>query len=783
MTHSCGWRCSIMLCATVFSSALLMHAEDHSPAAWKRLSRDAAARHAALSSLIKEARSKNVNTDYASVSAQVVSAFRIAAQHDREHVERVRRIFRTFGYFARTDPAEADRLPFNELNACLAVADHAMAELRRQMAGRITLQEAPDISNGDMKLQAGYYRLDGRVVFPSSLVWMPKAEGFMQAFGRLGECYYHLGYLRQNGSLHEGALKRIVHSLTNQCHQNAAPVVLFMGSNPAGWMQKDYPEILTGARHFTKHDIDNPLIRTWIRGLCRELLPEVSRVCGRRPQMHLLANEPHFATRKGGWLARNGVSDFTLQKYRKWMAARYRTVDRINQTYGTSFETMEHVTVKLPIHRALRGGPVWYDWCRFNMDRVNDWFTFLKNQVQANDLQRSPVTIKMLGFTLSTSDRDHGLDIEYLTKLQDIPGADLRVVPHDAVFYGKREAGVDPETDWRSRYAYNWVEQSMYLDFTKSLCPDKLFYDSEWHGFGAVSWRHFRLDRRYVRSALWLAFCHGMGAIKPWLWGRGADGALRESADHIGELSTQPIALDAYGRVLKELNAHAERVVAAVPDMRRFVIYYCEEAAIQEARYTGGFKDVYEALKLLNLSVGFATPSSIGGLDAGRQVLVVPPTRFIADASLRGINHFQQSGGRVMLINAGRSFEKDELGKARSGVGMGKPFLSLPLKSVMALTEHLDAALAAVKPALPVDLAVSDAAGKRAYGVIGRQARDKETGEPFVILNNVSRHRRTVELKRRKKSGSSWMDVITSRPVSGSIVLEPCEVRLLKNGP
>jgi len=742
---------------------------------WEQLCQQVEARRIELATLIEQAKQQGVTTDYASVSEHVISTFQLAAKHDRDHMARVRDIFGSFAYYERIDPVETDLLPVKELKACLDVAQFALAELRLQMDRSITLIAPPDLSKGHLALDRAYYRLDGRTVFPSSLIWMPKTEGFMQTFGRLGEAYYQLGQLKQDGTVDDRILKRAADSLDSQCDLNAAPLVFFMGHVPAGWMKRDHPEILQGARHFTQYDIDSPLIRDWIRTQCEGMLPGMSHVGGDRPMVHLLANEPHFSTQKGGWRANNGLSKFSIQKYRQWIAAKYQTIDSVNDTYVTSYKTLDQVTVDLPIDPALRGGPIWYDWCRFNMDRVNNWFSFLKQQVQSHDLHQSPVTIKMLGFTLSTPQRDHGLDIETLTKLQDMPGADLRVAPHDAIFYGKQEVGLDPKTDWRSRYAYDWVEQSMYLDFTKSICPDKLFYDSEWHGFGAVSWRHFKMRRNYVRSAIWLAFTHGMGAIKPWLWGRGSDGALKSSADHIGELATQPIAVDAYGRVMKELNAQAARVTLAVPRLRKFLIYYCEEAAIQDGDYPEHFKTMYEALKLLNLSVGFTTPSDILGLDSKEQILIVPPMPFISDHSLARIKAFQRSGGQLVLVGTQRSFLKNELGVPRHDDGIKDPFVTVPYSGVMQMVADLDAALASVKPFQPTPVSVTDLTGKRAFGVMINHVTDPKTGQRILILNNISKAPRVVSLK----STGAFKDMITQQPVHEGLILKPCDVRMV----
>jgi beta-galactosidase len=350
---------SVIVCCLLLSQPVT--ASDH--AEWEQLTRDVETRLIQLDELIGEANGKGVCTDFASVSRQTIFAFQTAAKHDRENVERVRSIFQTFNHYSKTDPAEADRLALNELKACLDVADHAIAKLRQQLAGTITLSVPPDFSKGQLKLSSGYYRLDGRTVFPSSLVWMPKEEGYMQAFGRLGEAYYTLGNLAENGAVNERSLKRNVELLGNQCKLNAAPLVFFLGHAPAGWMKRQHPEITQGARHFTQYDIDNPLIRNWIKTLCEGVLPGLGQACGDRPQAHLLANEPHFATRKGGWLAKNGVSEHTMRKYRQWIAAKYQSVESLNAVYGTSHEHLDQVTVDLPIDPALRGGPIWYDWC------------------------------------------------------------------------------------------------------------------------------------------------------------------------------------------------------------------------------------------------------------------------------------------------------------------------------------------------------------------------------------------------------------------------------------
>ncbi|WP_085980013.1 beta-galactosidase [Rhodopirellula sallentina] len=748
-------------------------------AEWTSLKRSVQQRLGKLESLMQDAETRGICTDYASVSRHVIATYLVAAQHDRDHVEEVREIFQQVWWIKKTDPKEADVLPWNELRACIDVADHAIAELETQLSGKITLASPPDFSKGTVTLDSAYYRLDGKPVFPHSLVWLPADPDYMHALGHIGGIFYQLTNLRSDESVAVRTLEGLAKRTETDVSQNAAPLVHLLGHAPAKWMTQTHPEISQGKRNFTKYDIDNPLVRDWLNRLCEAVLPVVAQAAGGQPQVHLLANEPHFATKKRGWLAANGVSEITMQKYRQWLAAKYSNVDTLNRSHGKSYAAFSEVTIEMPIDPTLRGTAVWYDWCRFNMDRVNDWFAFLKETTQRHDPERSPVSIKTLGHTLCSSDRDGGMDIEFLTRLQDIPGSDLRVVPQGATFYGKNEDGRDTETGWASRYAYLWVDQSMVLDFTKSLCPNRPFYDSEWHGFGTVSWRHYRLNRQYVRSAMWLAFSHGMGLINPWLWGRKMDGSLSDKADHIGELATQPIAVDAYGRVMKELNAHAEDVVAAVPSRRDILIFYCEDSAIQDAQYMEHVTEIYEALKLTNRKIGFVTVTDLDSVAEASRVIVIPPTVFISDDSFAILKKLRNGGAHMVVFEGERCFRKNELGAQRSDVGELTVDADMRVAPVLEMTEEFERTLPPAA-AMPLEITVTNERGEKAYGVFVSQSVHPQTGVVSIVLNNVGNSLRRVRLRPVANKSGMMIDMIEKRRVGGTIEMKPCDVRLLK---
>ncbi|MFD2256812.1 beta-galactosidase [Luteolibacter algae] len=735
-----------------------------------------------LGALIDKAEKQNVDTTYARVSVETIKAFQNAAEWDHSNPEEVLKVFKTFYYYDKIDPIHTERVAYHELRDCLKVADFAARELSAQMEKRLTLPATPDFSKGSLKLAPYSYELDGRQVFPYTLFWLPTENaGMAEAFGRMGHTYMDLSFLDAEGKINPWTVKSRADSAHIQSKNNFMPLKFFWSHNAPSWLEEEHPELLQGGRMFTQYDIDDPQIRQWQVDLCRQYIPPMAKAFGEKPMVYMIANEPHFATAQKGWLVKNGLSQNTLDRYRRWLKTKYGTIERLNATHGTTYASFPVVPMPFPISQELRGKPVWYDWCRFNMDRVNDWFTHLKNSIQSFDGGRKePVTIKVLGHHFSDHARDQGIDIEYLVNLQDVTGGDLRVRPFDAEVYAELEGGMKARTSWKKRYAYEWISQTLFLDFNKSLAPEKVFYDTEWHGFGAVHWRRFGLSREYVRAGVWHAFTNGMGAIEPWMWGRNPDGSFRHSADQIGELATQPVALDAYGRVMKELNAYAELITAAVAKPRNFMFYYLEESAIQDAEYAHHLEDSYEAVKLLNHTVGMTTPTHLTTLDPLKQVVIVPPSEFIADDSLAALQSFQKKGGRIVVLDPGRSFLRNEHGFPRKSPELDH--IGLTLKpDVFEMADDFRKVLAPYTWKEAFQVTFKNPAGKDAYGVLMQSVVDPASGSLHLILNNSAHGVKNVmvEIDGEKPP---LIDLLTGERLQSPFPMNSCDVRLIRVG-
>ncbi|MDF7825542.1 beta-galactosidase [Pontiellaceae bacterium B12227] len=756
------------------------------PADWQALANSVSSNETVLATLVAEADAAGLNTDYAYVSQVVIDRFQTFAQYDYDHPEVMSNAVEDtwWGHKIPNAATYHLELPFDEMAECLAVASNAVAELQAQLASDIVLKAPLDLSSGTMTLTNDYYALDGIPAIPSTFTWMPADEDLMQAFGRMSGSYYQLTNLEPDGSITPWFLTDERDDAFAQTANNEMPQQIFLGGAVDSWMIATNSAITNGARNFVKYDTDSPQIRNWLTQLFEGLLPELCgpNGSGNGARMHLLANEPNFATRKGGWLADNGVSANTMTNYNQWLQDKYTAIANLNTTYGTTHADFNAAmnAMTMPIDPSapstIQGGPVWHDWCLFNMSRINGFFEFLKAGTQANDPGLDPVTIKVLGRQFLSS-RDEGIDVEYLAKLMDVQGADNKVIP-----LGMSNLNYKGDEEWMTRYGMQWTGQSATLDFMRSVSPGKAFYDSEWHGLSTGRWRDFSMDPDYVRAAIWMAASHGMRAMQAWYWPRDDDGSLRKGGIDamMGSIVTLPSALDAYGRTFKELNAHAASVVSLVPETRYYMIYHCDEAAIQDADYLVQLEAVYESAKLLNIPVGFVTPSTFSLLNPAEQTVIMPPAPFVSDANLLKLQAFEAAGGNVIQVNGtSASFAKDEHGVARGSSGL-TPYASVPYSSdTFAMAAGLESALLALKPVLPVEVEITDG-GAPAYGVLAMQSQDEAIGNSTMALINLSTEPRTVALSLTSGHAANYRNLLTGQPVSSTQMMQPYDVLLLK---
>ena len=777
---------SLVLIKTILCSAIIFSATIYAgvyqgatdDATFEQLLAQVTAKSDLLDQKVAEAKSKGINTDYAQVSQVTIQLFKdIFAPWDKANIDQVKAMYDAV-YFSQFDPVGYQGLPFDELADCLEVADTAIAELEQQISGEIVLQSPPNFDQGQLVLNGPNYELDGNKVIAGKFFWQPNNKDVMKAYGYGGEAYYSVQDLSTSDSIKNWRQTNFINRINDQLLNNRSPIQFFLGHiAPANyWLREDFPLAFDkGGRLFTDYDIDNPEVKQWMTTLFNKQLSVGVSALGDTERVHMIANEPTFSIREGGVNAANGVSTYTLANYTAWLEKKYQTIAQLNSAYASNFSSFDQVKERytIPLALSYQGSAVWYDWNIFNMERVNQWFSFLHNSIHEVD-PKAKTHIKIMGErAIHTPYQDEGLDFEFIAKLVDMPGSDNQTNPF-ATQWDLRH-----KQNWRERYSIEWLAQSIMLDFNKSLAPQKHFYDSEWHGLSGARWRDFHMSPDYVRTSLWLAATHGLGSLTSWVWNRKEDGSIDTRADFIGTSVTQPIQLDAYGRALKELNAHGNKVSALVPTERAYLLYYSKDAAIQDPTYTQSLSEVYEALKLQNVAVGFTTPSELANVDKNKQTLIISPTKFISDHDLENLSAFNDAGGYVVLFDQAQNFVKTEIGGSRNNNTPFSPMASLAFNDITTMADELKQALVSRKPVLPIALAVTDQRNQSAYGVMTSQYIDEHNGRAVLSLINVSQSNKVIELSSAKGIPNDVVNLITGQAASAKITLEPLAVLLL----
>ncbi|MBT3374020.1 MAG: hypothetical protein HN406_00395, partial [Lentisphaerae bacterium] len=634
---------------------------------------------------------------------------------DKAHLKELEANIASWWRVKKDAPRLARELPDREMRDLVQVLTMAQRELADVMQGKVTRRPTVEIDMTALEEHDGYYRQEGRAVFPSTFVWQPDDEKLNRAYGVIGGHYIHLPHIKAEGEKAD---------VRYEPDDDEPMGYVFMGQKHVPrWLLEKVPEITDGKHHYTGFDTDHPVARELWATMLADVVPQFA---GRKVSQagYLLTNEPHWYTSTGGW-ARDPVSEKTKAKFRVWLEQRHKTINVLNTLWESTFASFAEVTIEIPIDATLRGKPIWYDWCRFNMIRITDWFSFLKREIRRHD-PTAQTHIKLIPGQFSGSDRDHGLDFEALVRLQGIIGCDAGIVitPH----WRNKEA-------WPDRYACNWRAQALPLDFFRSISPEKVVFDSEWHGLSTSNLRAPDMPAEYVRSALWLAHLHGTGMNQTWYWSRNADGALSKrsgSAFYASNLA-QPLVMDAYGRTMKELNAFAPEVVALATQPRNVRFFYSEACAIQDAAYMGHVYDAYRALYHSGMALGFATGGILNDATEAElsawPVLIVTHADHVTADDRQALERYLGQGGALLVAGAD-SLKQDEYARSVAALKTGKgKILRIEGADEATLIAQLKAV--GLTPALP--LKETNAVGQP--GCVWRTAQWE--GGQLLLINNL----------------------------------------------
>lgn len=682
-----------------------------------------------------------------------------------------------------TPQQEAIRAPQWELSQTSEILDQALANIAAAYRKPESRRSHANVNIDHLTISEGFLSSDGRPVFSGGFIWgtaeMDKAfSGYIGVDVGFPE-FINFNSLKNDGNLSDQTIADIVRHLDALQASGQKGSIGFGQSIPA-WAVSQWPDIDDVKGHFFSYDIDHPQIRGLWKSFIASLVPNIRNHPAKFD--YQLAIEPSWPS-VGGWMV-NNVSPYTFQKYQIWLGELYGNISALNISWKTNFSNYSDINFR---PRDSGNSAMWYDWCRFNQLRVTDFFTFISDEIHKYDPDaRCHMRISVGGVnfleapTNSFTALHGGIDREALVKMYEITGLDNFMQPAS-----KR---VDPQLRYydgydENAYSLRWLGHTILLDFLRSLGPDKLIYDSEWHSVSSVYCVNPEPQAGYMHTALWLSALHGLGATKTWYWSRNANGAPgRSQEEYYGSLLIQPRLLNEYGTGLAELNTFGKEVVALERAPKQIYLLYSQSSAIHSPSYISNQILTYEALQFTGLPTGFVTENELKttGLPSTCKWLIVPDDSHVSQSTLDWLRNFIQEGGKLLLtgINA---LKFNEYGKAYSAKEL--EFLSKADKLIASEPKKLLAGMESLMGKTEIKRRVkcidANSAKQTAFGVICRSV--EYEGGNLVCLINVGSTPKEVSLEMDGRPVSKMKDLFVNNTRKGKLInIQPLETMLFQ---
>ena len=774
--------------------AILISCDDNSAS----LKEQAQAKINTLETLMEEAKSKSIDVTREETTLWFSKEFIKFADWDEANKDAIAKLFGYERYYKEKKDSLAEILPEYERKKVIQILDKSIDDLNKELRGEIKRRPVLKVDWQNAKAEDNMFVSNGKPSFPydyfSKTVGQPLTNEkiYNDHLGGIfhgGENLYPVDHdrainsflLNEDGTFNEELMKE----LTGIPDTNIGFLIYWSMGIPE-WVEAQEPEIRKGRSLFTGFDIDNPLARE-VWGKIIRRTGELTKGKKVTELGYIFANEPHWYSEKGHWTGKyqemNAISSYTLNKFQSWLKNKYNNnIKELNSNWDSSFKSFDSVEIEIPIDKALRGKPIWFDWCRYNMHRTTEWFTFNQDQLHAVNPE-ADTHIKLFPRTFYEDSRSHGMDIEALTELTTMIG-------HDAKALGSASIRPHINSDFIEKYAYKWDGMAILHDFLESVSPNKINVNSESHFLSSGQWRDMDARTSYVRNVYWLATLMGMDANMGWFWARDPDGSPEDRLEgelnffdpglggaYAGSNNMQPHIANEVTQVMYDLNTFSEEIVALREQVRPLRFFYSEASAINTADYMTQMTKLYKSLFFEGFPLGFVTKNIIEKQDNTTwNTVVVYKTNYVTNAEFATLQSYLDNGGTV-IVDSSVSLSMNEYGEKRNKTltpGKGK----LIALNDADITEIKKTALAEVTDLMP-DVIIETDNGKDFKTTISRVTK-QENGSYLVNLLNVGHN--TAKIKVSLKSGTpvTIQNLMTSNPVKPKFNLASEEVLLLE---
>ncbi|WP_405293637.1 hypothetical protein [Algibacter sp. Ld11] len=752
----------------------------------------------ALESLMEDAKNKSIDVTREETILWFSKEFLKFANWDESNKEATEKLFGYERYYADNKKQMAEDLPDFERKKVIQILNKGIDDLKKELQGEIKRRPVNKVDWQNTKAANNMFVSNGKPSFPydyfSKTVGQPltNTDVYNDHLGAIfhgGENLYPVDHdrainsflLKENGSFDEELMKE----LTSIPDTNIGFLIYWSMGIPE-WVEEKEPEIRKGRSLFTGFDIDNPVARDlWAKIIRRT--GELTKGKKVTELGYIFANEPHWFSEKEHWTYNykemNGISSYTLNNFRSWLNSKYNgNIKALNSNWKSSFANFNNVNIEIPIDSKLQGEPIWFDWNRYNMDRVTEWFKFNQDNLHAVNPE-ADTHIKLFPRTFYEDSRSHGMDFEALTELTTMIG-------HDAKALGSPSIRPHINSDWNEQYAYKWDGMAILHDFLESVGPNKINVNSESHFLSSGMWRDLEARTSYVRNVYWLSTLMGMDANMGWFWARDPDGSPEDRLEgelnffdpglggaYAGSNNMQPHIANEVTQVMYDLNTFSEEIIELRKQPRPLRLFYSETSAINMSNYMTKNGKLYKSLFFEGLPLGFVTENIIKKQDNSTwNTVVVYNTKYVTDAEFNALQFYLDNGGTVIL-DSSESLSMNEHGQKRNKQLTSSNGSLIALNNTD-ISNIKKIALTEIEDHMPEVIVESDN-GKEFKTIISRVVK-QDNGSYLVNLLNVGHDKAKIKLSLKSGVSMTIKNLITSNSVDSEFDLASEEVLLLE---
>ncbi|WP_309400800.1 beta-galactosidase [Cerasicoccus maritimus] len=296
------------------------------------------------------------------------------------------------------------------------------------------------------------------------------------------------------------------------------------------------------------------------------------------------------------------------EAFAPWARNRYEDIDQANMTWGGAYESFEDIDLVSFFDLRKTNVGAEYDWQIFVDEHVTPFFAGLKSEI-LEEMPDAEVWVKLMG--------------------------------HDEHF-GFKQLNEFSNTEYAQTVLGTDAHESLWLDYMKSMNPEKPIYNTEWHFMHKADPN----NQAMLSQRMFEGVVHGINVGLIWVYNRAPWSSNVLGMDQ--SITRWPRTIDSIGRTSLRLRSNADALakLANLDGGKVRLMYSLSSNTHQGLSYVDALRKYHHKLSQNSSGVRFLfsqqlTRDDLSGLD----LIAFPAGEYIDTDALRYLEDWVESGG------------------------------------------------------------------------------------------------------------------------------------------